>query len=330
MATLVDAYKRRISYLRISITDHCNLNCTYCNPSGQKQHLGRDEILSFEEIRKVVQAGTMAGINKVRITGGEPLLRKGMVNLCQMLGALDGLESLSITTNGVFLNDFAEPLFAAGIRRINVSLDSLKAERFTKITGHPQLANVLSGLERAEEAGLSPLKINTVVMRGVNEAEIEDFAQLTLSKPYHVRFIELMPTGSQSAADHRAQFVPVEEIIRRVQKVGKLALERADSCGPARLCSLPGAVGKIGFIAPMSWHICGSCNRLRLTADGKLRLCIFSNEEVELRAPLRSGASLEDLAALFRLAATRKGPGKSHNEAHMPRRTGRAMWAIGG
>jgi GTP 3',8-cyclase len=330
MATLVDAYKRRISYLRISITDHCNLNCTYCSPSGQKQHLARDETLSFEEIRKVVQAGIMAGINKARITGGEPLLRKGMVNLCQMLGALDGLESLSITTNGVFLKDFAEPLFAAGIRRINVSLDSLKAERFKRITGHPHLATVLTGLEQAEETGFSPIKINTVVMRGINDDEIEDFAQLTMSKPYHVRFIELMPTGSQSATDHRAQFVPIEEIVRRVQNVGKLALERADSCGPARLCSLPGAVGKIGFIAPMSWHICGSCNRLRLTADGKLRSCLFSKEEVDLRTPLRSGTSLEDLAALFRLAAARKGPGQSHKEAQMPRRTGRAMWAIGG
>jgi GTP 3',8-cyclase len=330
MATLIDPHGRRISYLRISITDHCNLNCIYCSPSGRKQQLGHDEILSFEEIQKVVQAGTMAGINKVRITGGEPLLRKGMVNLCQLLGALDGLESFSITTNGVFLKDFAGPLFAAGIRRINVSLDSLKEDKFRRITGRDQLADVLSGLERAEEAGLSPIKINTVVMRGVNEAEIENFARLTLSQPYHVRFIELMPTGSQGAADHRAQFVPVEEIIRRVQKVGKLALERADSCGPARICSLPGAVGKIGFIAPMSWHICGSCNRLRLTADGKLRPCLFSQEEVDLRVALRSGASLEDLAALFRLAVTRKGPGNSHKETDVPRGTGRAMWAIGG
>jgi cyclic pyranopterin phosphate synthase len=330
MATLVDAFKRRISYLRISITDHCNLNCIYCNPSDQKQHLARDEILSFEEVRKVVQAGIMAGINKVRITGGEPLLRKGMVNLCQMLGALDGLEGLSITTNGVFLNDFAEPLFAAGIRRINVSLDSLKEYKFRRITGRKHLADVLSGLERSEEAGLSPIKINTVVMRGINDDEIEDFAQLTMSKPYHVRFIELMPTGSQSAADHRAQFVPVEEIISRVQKVGALALEHSDSCGPARICSLPGAVGKIGFIAPMSWHICGSCNRLRLTADGKLRPCLFSQEEVDLSTPLRSGTSLEDLAALFRLAAARKSSGQSHKETDVPRRTGRAMWAIGG
>jgi GTP 3',8-cyclase len=330
MATLVDACGRHITYLRISITDHCNLNCTYCSPSGPKQHLARDEILSFEEIGKVVQAGIMAGINKVRITGGEPLLRKGMVNLCQMLGALDGLESLSITTNGVFLKDLAEPLFAAGIRRINLSLDSLRAERFQKITGRHQLANVLAGLERAEKTGFAPIKINTVVMRGINDDEIEDFARLTLNRPYHVRFIELMPTESQSAADHRARFFPIEEIIRRVQMVGKLALEHSDSRGPARPCSLPGAVGKIGFIAPMSWHICGSCNRLRLTADGKLRLCLFSKEELDIRAPFRSGAPLEELAALFRLAAARKTLGKSHKETNVPRRTGRAMWAIGG
>jgi GTP 3',8-cyclase len=330
MATLIDAYGRRINYLRISITDQCNLRCIYCSPLCGKRRLGRVEILSYEEILRVVQAAMVAGITKVRITGGEPLLRKGMVNLCRMLDSLNGLESVTITTNGVFLNELAEPLFASGIRRINVSLDSLKAERFRRITGRNHLADVLAGLERAEEAGLSPIKINTVVMRGINDDEIEDFARLTLSQPYHVRFIELMPTESQSAADHRAQFVPVEEIIGRVQNVGTLALEYADSCGPARLCSLPGAVGKIGFIAPMSWHICGSCNRLRLTADGKLRLCLFSEVEMDIKEPLRSGASLEELAALFRLAAARKPTGNPSKETGTLMQSTRAMRAIGG
>jgi cyclic pyranopterin phosphate synthase len=293
--------------------------------------LGRDEVLSYGEILKVVQAGMAAGITKVRITGGEPLLRKDMVAFCRILGALEGLESLGITTNGVFLNDSAAPLFAAGIRRLNVSLDSLKAERFTRITGRNHLVDVLAGLQRAEESGFSLIKINTVVMRGINDDEIADFARLTLRKPYHVRFIELMPTDGQTVAGYRTRFVPIEEIVRKVQKVGGIALEHADSCGPARLCSLPGAVGKIGFIAPMSWHICKSCNRLRLTADGKLRLCLFSEEAVDLKGPVRSGASLEDLSALFRLAAARKPAGRPfRREARESQRTGRAMWAIGG
>lgn len=258
-------------------------------------------------------------------------MRRGVVELCRMLSALEGLESLTLTTNGVLLRELARPLGDAGLQRVNVSLDTLRPERFRKVTGHNLLSHVLSGLEMAEEVGLFPIKINTVVMRGINEDEVEDFVRLTLEKPYHVRFIELMPTNGWTIGDHETLFVPVEEIIKMVKRVGELSLEPStNSSGPARLCTLPGGVGKVGFIAPLSWHFCGSCNRLRLTADGKLRTCLFSEEEIDIKQSLRAGASIEELAKIFRLAATRKPHGHHFEGTDGHDGFGRAMRAIGG
>ena len=332
MTPLADAHGRRIHYLRMSITDHCNLSCVYCSPLGGRKQLPRGEILSCEELLRVAEAGARAGITKVRITGGEPLLRRGVVRLCRQIGELRGIANVSVTTNGVFLGELAEPLFAAGVRGINVSLDTLQPEKFKKITGHDLLSRVLTGITRAEETGFTPLKINMVVMRGVNDDEVADFARLTLTRPWHVRFIELMPTAGGHFDNHGSRFVPVEEILKQVKKVGELSLEPAGpSSGPARLCSLPGALGKIGFIAAMSWHICGSCNRLRLTADGKLRACLFSDEEVDIKGPLRAGASIEELAAIFSLAAAKK-PSRNPQKDTTGRlwQSARAMRAIGG
>jgi cyclic pyranopterin phosphate synthase len=329
MTRLVDGFERRIDYLRISITDHCNLKCSYCTPFGGSSKLSHSEILSYEEIGMLVEAAVQAGISKVRITGGEPLVRRGVVGLCRMLADLDGLESLTLTTNGVLLQELALPLFEAGVRRVNISLDTLRPGRFRKITGHNLLSQALAGIQRAEAVGLYPVKLNTVVMRGINEDEVEDFARLTLEKPYHVRFIELMPTNGSN--HHETLFVPVDEIMKMVKKVGELSLEPAtNSFGPARPCTLPGGVGKVGFIAPLSWHFCGSCNRLRLTADGKLRTCLFSEEEIDIKRSLRAGASIEELANIFRLAATRK-PRSHHLEGSTDQDAfGRAMRAIGG
>jgi cyclic pyranopterin phosphate synthase len=331
---LIDSYGRQIDYLRISITDHCNLNCLYCAPFGGRSKLSREEILSYEEIQRVVEAAVSAGISKVRLTGGEPLTRRGIVKLCRMLINLEALESLSLTTNGVLLQQLTAPLFAAGVRRINVSLDTLKPERFRTITGQNLLSHVLTGIKRAEEAGFDPIKINTVVMRGVNDDEVEDLARLTIKNPYHVRFVELMPTGCNVHGEHESLFVPMARIIRTVQKVGVLSLEPAsDTFGPAKLCSLQGARGKIGFIAPLSWQFCGSCNRLRLTADGMLRSCLFSEEEIDVKGPLRAGASIKELANVFSMAAERKPHGHRIHKIDKKRDDmghGRAMQAIGG
>ena len=287
------------------------------------------EILSYEEICRLTKAAVEAGISKVRITGGEPLMRKGVVELCRLLSGLDGLESLTLTTNGVRLQELAQSLYKAGVQRINVSLDTLRPERFKKITGYDLLSQVIAGIEAAEEVGLHPVKINTVVMRGVNEDEIEDFARLTVEKPYHVRFIELMPFNG--SGDHQALFVPVEEMVKRVRRAGDLSLEPApESSGPARLCSLPSAKGKVGFIAPLSYHFCGSCNRLRLTADGKLRTCLFSEKEIDIKRPLRGGALIEELADVFRLAATKKPHSHSLKCTEAEKTLGRDMQAIGG
>jgi cyclic pyranopterin phosphate synthase len=328
---LVDSYGRKIDYLRISITDHCNLKCYYCTPFSGREHLERSEILTYEEMLKVARAAAASGITKIRITGGEPLVRKGVIEFCRMLSELAGLKSLALTTNGVYLTEMAEPLFKAGVRRINISLDTLRPDRFEKITGYNWLPRVLAGIERAEIIGMYPIKINTVVMRGVNDDEIEDLAALTRNKPYHVRFIELMPTNSTAYGDYESLFVPVEEFMKRIHQIDCVQIEPAtDSYGPARLCKLPGATGKVGFIAPISWHFCGSCNRLRLTADGKIKTCLFSNEEIDIKAALRKGASQNDIIDIFSKAVAAKPSGHQLNTRGHDNACGRAMRAIGG
>jgi cyclic pyranopterin phosphate synthase len=331
MMNLVDAYGRKIDYLRISITDHCNLKCYYCTPFSGRDHLSRTQILSYEEMLKVAKAAAHCGITKIRITGGEPLVRKGVVEFCRMLSEIDGLKSLALTTNGIYLEEMAEPLFNAGVRRINISLDTLRPERFEKITGYNRLPRVLAGIRRAEQIGMQPIKINTVVMRGINDDEIEDLARLTLDKPYHVRFIELMPTDSSAYGYYESLFIPVEEFMKKINQVDRVKIEpTTDSYGPARLCKLPGAIGKVGFIAPISWHFCGSCNRLRLTADGKIKTCLFSQEEIDIKAPLRTGALQNDIINIFRQAVAEKPSGHHLNAKDHQNACQRAMHAIGG
>ncbi len=328
---LVDSFGRKIDYLRISITDHCNLKCYYCTPFSGRSHLARSEILTYEEILNVTRAAAASGITKVRITGGEPLVRKGVIEFCRMLSEIDGLKCLALTTNGIYLEEMAESLFKAGISRINISLDTLQPDRFQKITGYNWLPRVLAGIKRAEQVGMQPIKINTVVMRGINDDEIEDLARLTLHKPYHVRFIELMPTDSSAYGDYESLYMPIEEIIKNIRQMDRVKIEPAtDSYGPARLCKLPGAVGKVGFIAPISWHFCGSCNRLRLTADGKFKTCLFSQEEIDIKTPLRGGANQNDIIDIIRRAVVEK-PRRHHlNEKKNQMGCRQAMRAIGG
>ena len=328
---LVDTFQRKIDYLRISITDNCNLKCKYCSPpfSG-RTHLHRKEILSYEEITVLAEAAVAAGISWIRLTGGEPLIRKGVVDLCSMLTAINGIECLSLTSNGIRLQTLAKPLAMAGVKRINISLDSLKQDRFAQITGQDRLTKVLAGIKAAEAAGLTPIKLNTVVMRGINDDELADLAALTFNKPYHVRFIELMPFQHAGCGDYDQLHVPIREIIRKIPGIESAKVNPIlDNPGPARLCTLPGAKGKIGFIAPMSWHFCGSCNRLRLTADGKIRSCLFSNDEMNIKAPLRRGASKKELIEFF-MAAVKHKPRRHQLKGNRQGETGRGMYAIGG
>jgi cyclic pyranopterin phosphate synthase len=328
---LVDSFGRKIDYLRISITDHCNLKCYYCTPFSGRSHLKRSEILTYEEMLNVARAAAAIGITKIRVTGGEPLVRKGVVEFCRMLSEIDGLKSLALTTNGIYLAEMAKPLFKAGVRRINISLDTLRQNRFEKISGYNSLPRVLAGIKRAEEIGMHPIKINSVVMRGINDDEIEDLARLTLDKPYHVRFIELMPTDSSAYGNYESLFIPVEEFMKKIHQIDQVQIEPAtDSYGPARLCKLPGAVGKVGFIAPISWHFCGSCNRLRLTADGKIKTCLFSQEEIDIKTALRTGATQKEIISIFRQAVAEKPSGHHLNAKEHQNACGRAMNAIGG
>lgn len=332
MAVLIDRYQRVIDYLRLSITDHCNLHCRYCVPFSGRAKLHHEEILSYEELLKITWAAVSAGITKLRITGGEPLTRKGVLEFCRQIGRIDGLMDLSLTTNGLRLTELAADLFQAGIHRINVSLDTLKPDRYRYITGSDALEKVLNGLQAAEAAGMSPIKINTVVLRGINDDEITALARMTLTRPYHVRFIELMPTGGWDAIAHQAHFMPTEQIRQRVAQLGELSPEAsAKTDGPARYFRLAGARGMIGFISPLSSHFCGTCNRLRLTADGHLRNCLFSETEMDIKSLMRRGATQDELVEIIISAARSKPMGHQCNQGRPNELSNsRMMRAIGG
>lgn len=307
MTGLSDSFHRPVNYLRISVTDRCNLRCTYCMPSQGITLMPHEDILTYEEICMVAQTAADLGISKVRLTGGEPLVRSGLTGLVAMLAQVKGVDDISLTTNGMLLARYAGDLRAAGLRRVNVSLDSLRSDRFLQITRVGKLDDVLQGIEAAKFAGLSPVKTNTVVIRGTNDDEVVDFARLTIGGEWHVRFIEYMPFPNGREGDHL--LVPVSEIRHRIETLGKLEASFSSGGGPAKYFRLPGARGTIGFISPISQHFCRECNRLRLTADGKLRPCLFSDEEIDLREPLRRGATADDLKLLIQGAVSRKPAG---------------------
>ncbi len=327
-----DEYMRSIDYLRISVTDRCNLRCVYCMPEGGISLSRHDEILRFEEIEAVVRAAVALGVRKVRLTGGEPLVRLGIVDLVRALAKVPGVDDLSMTSNGVLLSRFAADLAEAGLDRINISLDTLRPERFTMMTRLGRLGDVLAGIDAAEAAGLGPVKINAVVIRGLNDDEVVDLARKTISDGWHLRFIEWMPVGDVGALDEdwRAHVVPAAEIRAQVEaSLGHLTpVEGPVGAGPARSYRLPGAGGTLGFITPVSAHFCDLCNRLRLTSDGKLRPCLLADDEIDLRTPLRSGADEEDLKALLMSAIRAKPLGHRLNTDERAEK--RAMAQIGG
>jgi len=326
---LLDRYQRPITYLRVSVTDRCNLRCVYCMPAEGIRLRQHEEILRYEEIVRVVRTAVGMGIRFVRLTGGEPLARKGLADLVGMLRAIPGLEELTMTTNGTLLAAQAQALAEAGLNRVNISLDTLRPDRFRRISRLGELRDVLAGIEAAEEAGLVPIKLNTVVMRGLNDDEVAELARLTLEHPWHVRFIELMPSGS-GVPWEQDSCVPASEVRQRIETaLGPLSSARGPSGnGPARTFQVQKGLGTVGFITPWSQHFCPSCNRLRLTADGRLRPCLLSEVEVDLRGPLRSGAGEAELRRLIQRAVELKPMGHHVEELGGPR--GRAMSEIGG
>jgi cyclic pyranopterin phosphate synthase len=293
--SLIDAYGRRINYLRLSVTDRCNLRCSYCMPAQGVKLLPQDRVLSYEELLRVATQAVAVGIEKIRVTGGEPLVRKGIVPFLKRLARIPGLEELVLTTNGTLLQGMARELKDAGVQRLNVSLDSLDPATFASITRGGELKAALAGLDAAERVGFPPHKINVVLMRGVNDHEILDFVRLTLERPYAVRFIEYMPTCQ--AADWRSLCIPGSEVLERIAERFLIEkLERNERSGPAKNFRVQGAVGSLGVITPMTGHFCDACNRLRVTATGVAKGCLLSGEGVDLRPLLATGddASLRD------------------------------------
>jgi len=325
LSGLYDSFQRPINYLRISVTDRCNLRCIYCMPIEGIQSIPHNEILRYEEIYLVAQAAAKLGINKLRLTGGEPLIRSHLVTLVGMLAEIEGIDDVSLTTNGVLLKHYAFALKQAGLDRVNISIDSLQQRKFRRITRLGTVDDVLEGISAAHQAGLEPVKINTVVLRGVNNDEIIDFAQKTIDEGWHVRFIELIPIGQ---GQRRKWFVPISEIRARIEELGALEPCPLSGNGPAKYFRLPDSRGTIGFISPVTEHICVRCNRLRLTADGKLRPCLLSDEEIDLRELLRRGASSEQICHLIQEAVAAKPQG--HQLAKGISSKKQAMAQIGG
>ncbi|MDI6727688.1 MAG: GTP 3',8-cyclase MoaA [Thermodesulfovibrionales bacterium] len=312
MSLIKDKYQRIIDYMRISITDRCNLRCIYCMPSEGIKPIEHKDILGYEEIIRIVRIAAGLGVRKIRLTGGEPLIRKDLPYLVSSINSIGGIEDISLTTNGLLLKKYARSLASAGLRRVNVSLDSLRPERYREITRGGDINDVLEGIDEAENAGLLPIKINMVPIRGFNDDEIEEFARLTLKTSYNVRFIEFMPIGAKEIWDHE-KYISTEEIKERASKIAPLIPVKIRRSGPARYFRFEGAPGVVGFISPITHHFCNSCNRLRLTSDGKLRPCLFSETEIDLKSALRCGASDEEIERLLRLSIEIKPEGHSIN-----------------
>lgn len=323
---LTDRHGRRINYLRLSVTDRCDMRCVYCMPAEGIPKLEHSEVLSYEELHQLAAAAVAVGIEKIRVTGGEPLVRKGIVNFLARLATIPGLRQLVLTTNGQLLDGMAAELRHAGVQRLNISLDSLRPAVFARITRCGDLERVLAGIRAAEAAGL-PIKINMVVMRGVNDNEIADFAALTLKRDCSVRFIEYMPTKNEPG--WQSLLVPGEEILARLgQDYHFTPIIRGELAGPAREFQIAGAQGTIGVITALSGHFCQDCNRIRMTASGKIRNCLFAAEEFDLRALLASGDAAALQAELRRLVDVK--PARHAMNAEEADHAPFVMAAIGG
>ncbi|MDA8085515.1 MAG: GTP 3',8-cyclase MoaA [Nitrospiraceae bacterium] len=321
-----DPFNRQIDYLRVSITDRCNLKCIYCIPDEGIRHFDAAEMLTASEIVRFVRIACRRGVSKLRITGGEPLLHPNILDLVREIKKA-GIKELALTTNGMALGEMAGPLKAAGLDRVNVSMDTLKKDRYRLMTRGGELGRVWEGIEKAERAGLTPVKINVVTIRGMNDDEAVEFARLTLERDWHVRFIELMPVGRRGRWSAEA-CIKKEELIRKIDPIGKLNMLEFKGKGPSRNYRLEGANGVIGFISPISECFCQWCNRLRLTSRGRIRPCLFSDKEIDIMTPMRKGSSDEELDELFQHAISIKPAGhdlKENDTSILP-----SMSGIGG
>ncbi len=344
ISPLVDQFSRTISYLRLSLTDRCNLRCMYCMPSDKQdspthvktgKFLAHQDLLSYEELLRVVRLTVSLGMNKIRLTGGEPLVRKGVVDFIQTLSEINGLDQIRLTTNGVLLGDYAEKLFDSGVHHINVSLDTLHPEKFKKITGKDKFSQVWRGLQLATEMGFK-IKLNVVAMKGINDDEFVDFGKLSLRYPFQVRFIEFMPVGEKDSWQ-KEQFIPADDIRKKIETLGTLTpFQNRHGAGPARMYHLDGeneSTGAVGFISPISHHFCDQCNRLRLTSEGRLRACLLKDTETDLKHLLRTGASDQDILDTIRQTILNKPQGHSlqdQQEVEEHARCGGGMSRIGG
>jgi cyclic pyranopterin phosphate synthase len=327
----IDPFGRAITYLRISLTDRCNLRCVYCMPKEGLQWQAREDQLSVEEILRVVETAAQGGVKRIRLTGGEPLVHPKVVEIVRRIASIPNIEEVSLTTNAMLLGRLAEPLADAGLARVNISLDTLDGDKFKRITRGGDIDRLWRGIAAAERAHLAPLKLNTVIVRGVNEAELPALARLTVENAWHVRFIEVMPIGN--AQNWGEGFPAPRERYVSVQKMRALlaALHLQPETppignGPARTYRIPGALGTIGFISPLGEHFCEHCNRLRLTSDGKLRSCLVIPNEVSLRHAIRAGKSLEE----YFEQAIRNKPQHHNMLAALPAEAQRGMSQIGG
>lgn len=324
----IDQFGRSIHYLRISLTDHCNLRCIYCMPEDQTFR-PNPELMQDDEIAQLTRLFASLGFDKIRLTGGEPTVRNHIVDIVRSIASTEGIRSVSMTTNGVLLKKLAEPLAQAGLKRVNISIDTLDAEKFHRLTRWGKLEDVWEGILAAEKAGLKPVKLNAVVVKGYNESDVVDLARLTLEHPWQMRFIEMMPFAGVTDVQ-TGQVITAAQILERIEAAcGKLEISNNGQLdGEARLFHLPGAKGDLGFISTVTAPFCDSCNRARLTADGRLRLCLLRENEVDLLTPLRAGASLEDLRRLILDGIWSKPWGHGLAEGIIP--LNRVMNEIGG
>ena len=324
---LIDPFLRHIEYVRVSVTDRCDLRCSYCLPKGFHDFEEPADWLSFDEIERVMRAFTELGVRRIRLTGGEPLSRGKLPELAARLAQLPGLDDLSLSTNATRLKKLARPLKQAGVTRLNVSLDSLQPERFASITGGGKLANVLDGLAAAKAAGFAPIKINMVLMKGVNDGEVGAMVHFCIDRGFTLRFIETMPMGNTGRAASE-QYVDLQEVKRSLAQEFELIPAVMAGGGPARYVQVAGTELKIGFITPISQHFCETCNRVRLTVDGTIYTCLGQEDKTELRPLLRAGASIEELKEAIRGAIGRKP--ERHEFTTQPHKVIRFMSYTGG
>ncbi|MBI4460184.1 MAG: GTP 3',8-cyclase MoaA [Acidobacteria bacterium] len=325
----LDQYHREINYLRISLTDHCNLRCVYCMPLNGLQFFPPEDLLTPAEITAIARAAVAAGFRKFRLTGGEPTLRPELIEIVRRLSAIDGVGDLSMTTNGILLPELARPLAESGLRRVNIHLDTFHAERLARIMRWGRLEQIWRGIEAAEEAGLRPIKLNAVIARGYNDADVAELASLTVEREWHFRFIEMMPFGiGECATVVRENFISNDEVRATIERqFGPLIPLAGHPSDEAQNFRLPGARGVVGFISPVSAPYCGHCNRMRLTADGKLHLCLLNDDEMDLKSQLRANGP-EAIEAILLKAVHLKPMGHRLQDGVFTQN--RRMFQIGG